>query len=289
VAIDRRKPMLVSHLYLRTAAAGAILALLLTASDFARAQGKFEASYGISVARIPIGSATATAEFGAAHYLITMSGRASGMMRVLASGDGSLRTRGALTDGRPAPTEFTARTTTDDDTLDVKLVIDGGNVTAFSASEPAPDPDRVPLTDAHRRGIVDPLTALLVPLEGDGAPNAAACQRTLAVFDGRRRFDLKLTFKRMDTVKTERGYAGPAVVCAVTLQPIAGHRPSSTMVKFLSQGRDIEMTLAPVAGTRLLAPFRITIVNMLGNLVVQANRFEAVQTAPTTGQREPSR
>jgi hypothetical protein len=49
------------------------------------------------------------------------------------------------------------------------------------------------------------------------------------------------------------------------------------------------MALAPVAGTRLLAPFRITIVNMLGNLVVQANRFEVVPMAPTTGQGAPSR
>jgi hypothetical protein len=281
--------MLVSRVNLRTAAAGATLALLLAAPDIARAQGKFEASYGISVARIPIGSATAAAEFGDAHYLITMTGRASGMMRVFTSGDGSLRTRGALTAGRPAPTEFTARTTTDDDTLDVKLVIDGGNVTEFSVSEPMPHPDRVELTEAHRRGIVDPLTALLVPLAGDGALNRAACERTLAVFDGRRRFDLKLAFKRMDTVKAERGYAGPVVVCAVTFQPIAGHRTSSTMVKFLAPGRDIEMAFAPVAGTRLLAPFRITIVSMLGNLVVQANRFEAGPTAPTMGQGEPSR
>ena len=163
--------MLVSRLNLRTAAAGATLALLLAAPDIARAQGKFEASYGISVARIPIGGASAAAEFSDAHYLVTMSGRASGMMRVFTSGDGSLRTRGTLTAGRPAPTEFTARTTTDDDTLDVKLVIDGGNVTEFSASEPTPHPDRVELTDAHRRGIVDPLTALLVPLAGDGALN----------------------------------------------------------------------------------------------------------------------
>ena len=93
--------------------------LLPAAPDFARAQGKFEASYGISVARIPIGSATAAAEFGDAHYLITMSGRASGMMRVLASGDGSAARATVLSPTDcPAPTEFTARTTTDDDTLE---------------------------------------------------------------------------------------------------------------------------------------------------------------------------
>ena len=277
-----------THPILRTAAAGSLCALLLATPGIARAQGKFEANYAISIARITIGSVTASADFSDAQYGISMSGRASGMMRVLASGDGTLSTRGVLDAGQPAPTEFIARTTTDDDTLDVKLVIEGGNVTALSASEPKPNPDRVELTEAHRRGIVDPLTALLVPVDGNGL-NEAACQRTLAVFDGRRRFDLKLAFKRMDTVKAERGYAGPVVVCTVTFQPVAGHRRSSPMIKYLAEGRDIEMALAPVAGTRLLAPFRVTIANMLGNLVVQANRFDVVRASATTGQGEPSR
>ena len=61
------------------------------------------------------------------------------------------------------------------------------------------------------------------------------------------------------------------------------------MIKYLAEGRDIEMALAPVAGTRLLAPFRVTVANMLGNLVVQANRFDVVRTSATTGQGEPSR
>jgi hypothetical protein len=273
------------HPTLRTTVAGAILALLPAAPGIAQAQGKFEASYAISIARITIGSATATAEFGEDRYAISLSGRASGMMRVLASGDGSLSARGVLNAGRPMPTEFIARTTTDDDTLDVKLAIDGGDVTALSASTPPPSPDRVEVTEAHQRRIVDPLTALLIPVDGDG-PSQAACERTLNVFDGRRRFDLKLAFKRIDAIKAERGYAGPVAVCAVTFQPVAGHRPSSAMVKYLD-GRDIEIAFAPVAGTRLLAPFRVTIANMLGNLVVQATRFEAV--AATTGQGAPTR
>ena len=63
------------------------------------------------------------------------------------------------------------------------------------------------------------------------------------------------------------------------------------MIKYLSEGRDIEMALAPVAGTRLLAPFRMSIANMLGNLVVQASRFEvlappSVRASATTGQAQ---
>jgi phosphoenolpyruvate carboxylase len=43
------------------------------------------------------------------------------------------------------------------------------------------------------------------------------------------------------------------VVCSVSYEPIAGHRPSTPLVKYLSEGREMEMALAPVAGTRLLA------------------------------------
>ena len=270
-------------------AAGAVLALLPAIAP-AMAQGRLEANYAISVARLPIGSVTGTAEFGDARYTLAMSGRASGALRVLASGEGTLTASGLLADGKPSATGFVARTTSEDDTLDVKLTIDGGNVTDFSASEPKPDPSRVALTAQHRQGIVDPLTALLIPAPADGLTEAA-CQRTLPVFDGRRRFDLKLAFKRMDKVKAEKGYAGPAVVCAVTFQPVAGHRTSSPVIKFLSDGREIEIAFVPVASTGLLAPVRVTVVSMLGNLVVQASRFEMLapesqRASATTGQAQ---
>ena len=36
----------------------------------------------------------------------------------------------------------------------------------------------------------------------------------------------------------------------------------------------VELALAPVAGTRLLAPFRMLVVSALANLVIEANQFE---------------
>jgi hypothetical protein len=160
------------------------------------------------------------------------------------------------------------------------MALDHGVVTELKSNAPAPGDDRVPLTDEHRQNIVDPLTAWLIPAgagaDGGGGLGRQACERTLPIFDGQRRFDLKLAFKRMDKVKADKGYEGPAVVCAVTFQPIAGHRAGSKLVKFLSHGRDIELWLVPVTGSGFLAPFRIAIASMLGNLVVQANEFQAV-------------
>jgi hypothetical protein len=79
----------------------------------------------------------------------------------------------------------------------------------------------------------------------------------------------------MVKVTAEKGYAGPVVVCSLRYEPIVGHHASNTLVKYLSEGREMEMALAPVAGTRLLAPFRLSVASMLANLVIEANRFEA--------------
>ena len=79
----------------------------------------------------------------------------------------------------------------------------------------------------------------------------------------------------MDKVTAEKGYAGPVVVCSLRYEPIVGHISSNALVKYLSEGREMEVALAPVAGTRLLAPFRLSVVSMLANLVIEASRFEA--------------
>jgi hypothetical protein len=76
----------------------------------------------------------------------------------------------------------------------------------------------------------------------------------------------------------EKDTAGPVVVCSVSYEPIAGHRASIQLVKYLSEGREMEMALAPIAGTRLLAPFQLSVVSTLANLTIEANRLE--MTAP---------
>src|SRR5258708_21150228 len=167
-----------------------------------------------------------------------------------------------------------------DDPLDVNMVIEQGNgketmVLTHSS-------DRVPITDADRKGISDPLSAVFVPVGemGDGL-NKETCQRTLPIFDGRQRYDLQLDFKRLDKVTANNGYSGPVIVCSLSYRPIAGHRVSAPLVRYLSESREIEIALAPLAGTGLLAPYRLVVANLLANLVVQANRFEtSIETAP---------
>ena len=255
-------------------------AALMTAAlgDHAHAESNLDASYTISFARIRVGDITATVVFGDSEYAISARGRAGGVMKVLVDGEGSFTTRGTITDGHPVPTKFTSKIVSNTETSDVTMVLDEGSVKELAAA-PLPSSGRVPVTEANRQGIVDPLTAMLfsAAAAGEGL-SQEACRHTLPIFDGHQRYDLKLAFKRMDKVTAEKGYAGPVVVCSVRYEPIAGHHASNTLVKYLSEGREMEIALAPVAGTRLLAPFRLSVVSMLANLVIEANRFEA--TAP---------
>jgi hypothetical protein len=247
----------------------------------AYAQTTFKADYVISFARIRVGSAIVRADIGSNAYAISASGHAGGAIRLLVDGDGSLISRGSVVGNRLLPSTFMLKINSANDPLDVNMAIEDGNVTELTVLPPN-SPNSVPITDADRKKISDPLTALFVPADetGDGL-NRETCQRTLPIFDGRQRYDLELDFKRLDKVTVNNGYSGPVVVCSLSYRPIAGHRVSAPLVKFLSESREIEIALAPLAGTRLLAPYRLVVANLLANLVFQANRFETnIATTP---------
>src|SRR5437660_10285713 len=101
------------------------------------------------------------------------------------------------------------------------------------------------------------MSASIMPVPGNGDTFVPeACPRKLAIFDGRMRYDLMLTFKRLDRVQSEKGYQGTVVVCSLYFSPVAGHVPERAMIKYLVNMRDIEVSLAPIACTRLMVPYR---------------------------------
>lgn len=149
--------------------------------------------------------------------------------------------------------------------------------------------DRVPLTDANKHGVIDPVSGMLMRTPGNGNPlSPEACQRTIPVFDGRMRFDLKMSFRRMDVVRAQKGYQGPAVVCSIVFVPVAGYVPSRPAVKYLAAQQDVEVYLAPVMGTRVLVPFKVTIPTPLGRGVVEATQFITTPAPPRLTANSPT-
>lgn len=243
----------------------------------ANAQSKLEARYTVSLAGIPLGNGTWVIDVAPDQYTAVASGRTSGLVKLISDGSGSSGSRGAIQGASLVPTSYASSTISDRRADDVRMTLRAGIVKDVSIEPPTPpSPDRVPVTEAHRKGVTDPMSAAIMPVAGNGEVlTPDACKRKLAIFDGRQRADIDLVFKRMDRVHADKGYQGPAVVCTVLYKPIAGHRPERPAIKFLAETREMEMWLAPISGTRLLVPFRFSVPTPFGLGVLQATYFVA--------------
>ncbi len=240
-------------------------ALASGTSDRAPAQ-KLDARYAISMTGIRVGQSAWTVTIDGDRYSAAASGGSVDILSVLVRGEGVAQVSGVIKDARLVPATFASSLNEDGEKADLKMTLEDGIVTDVKDTGPPPGPDRVPLNQAHAQGVTDPLTALLLPDEG----GEASCNRTLAVFDGRRRYDLVVSFKRMEKMRDKE----PVLVCGVVLRPIAGHRANSMIMKYVTERRDMEISFAPITGTRFLAPLRLLVPTLIGTMAVQATSFE---------------
>ncbi len=263
----------------RTAALGALAWLIVGAfGSFADAQTRLKAHYSLSMTGVSIGQIVWLAAIGDQRFTTSANGKASGVLSVLVNGEGSVDVRGTIADGRLSPRFFTSKIADDEGNAELRMTFEDGVVKELVAQAPPPGAGRLPVTDADRRGVTDPLSAMLIPA-GDDALVPSNCNHVLSIFDGRRRYDLTLSYKRTDKVTLERSYSGPVLVCGVVLKPIAGYRADSTLVKYVAGRRDMELWFAPVAGTPVLAPIRVVMPTLVGTLDIQADQFDVLAPA----------
>ena len=259
-------------------AVGVGAALTVIVAGPVQAEGRLDARYTVTLAGVPIGKGAWVVDIAENQFTAAASGATAGLLRVLSSGKGTGASRGYMVGGNPVPASFAATIVSNKKTEEIRMTLGSGNVKEFVITPQAPeDPERVPVTEAHFHGVSDPMTGTLIRVPGNSNPvSPQACQRTTPIFDGRMRYNLQLSYKRMEQVKTEKGYEGPTVVCAVYFKPLAGYVPHRTSIKYLAAQRDMEVWLAPVAGTRVLVPYRISIPTPFGNGVMQATQFVSV-------------
>jgi len=258
------------------------VAVTVVAATPCFAQGKLEAQYEATLAGIPVGRGAWNIEISDDQFSASAVGGTAGLLKTFASGSGAGASQGRVVNGALVSTNYSASTTTSKKTEAIHMLLNNGTIKEFAIEpEPPVDPDRIPVTEAHKRGVFDPMTGSLLRVPGTADPlSPEACHASAAIFDGRMRYDLKLDFKRMETVKAEKGYQGPVVVCAVYFAPIAGYIPDRPVIKYLIAARNMEIAFAPVLGTRILVPFRMVIPTPLGVAMLEATQFITTATPP---------
>ncbi|WP_146691315.1 DUF3108 domain-containing protein [Bradyrhizobium canariense] len=257
-------------------------ALLLAAPHPASAQGHLDARYEATLSGVPVGKGTWTIDVADDQFSASATGGTAGLLKAFASGSGTSAAQGRVVNGALVGTSYSGTTAWSKKSEVIHMTLVNGYIKDF-AIDPTPpvDPDRIPVTDAQRHGAFDPMTGALLRVPGNGemlVPDS--CRTGAAVFDGRMRYELKLDFKRMTTVKSESGYQGPAMVCAIYFTPIAGYIPDRPVIKYLASERRMEVTFVPLAGTRILVPYRMVVPTPLGTAMLEATQFITQATPP---------
>jgi hypothetical protein len=254
-----------------------VLGAAFVLPEVASAQAKLDARYVVTLAGLPIGRGAWLIDISNDEYTAVANGRTTGLLSVISTGEGTTAARGHVVRGNLVPSTYVSTIMSDRNAEEMRVTLAGGNVKeAVIEPEPPPHPDRIPVTEAHRKNVVDPMSGSLARVAGTGdVLSPEACNRKVSLFDGRLRYDLKLAYKRMDTVKANKGYAGPAVVCAIYFVPLAGYIPDRKAIKYLIAQRDMEVWLVPIAATRFVVPYRLSIPTPLGLGVLEATQFVA--------------
>jgi len=266
------------HRITTTTILGAFFHVMMSLSGIsAYAQGRLEAQYAISMMRVSIGHIIWHVNIGNELYATSANGKASGVLSMLMNGEGSVVTTGRIVNGYMAPTYFASNIVDDYGKTELQMTFAGGIAEETIIQKPPTEPKFLPVTNADRRGAADPLSAMLIPANArDDVLAFANCNRVLPIFDGQRRYNLVLTYKRMDKVKIEQGYSGPVLVCGAILQPIGGYRADSMVIKYIAGRRDIELWFAPITGTSIMAPIQVLVPTLIGTLRIKADQFESV-------------
>ena len=259
----------------KTVCAAAVAGFALSFGPANAGDYTFKADYAAYLAGIPIGKATLTGTFNGPKYRIDGYGKVTGLVGVVYDYTASASSAGEFQSGKATPRAFSVNASDGEETATVRMTMNQSGVRRLKLS-PAPTkawynhPSRVKVTDAHTKNIVDPMSALIV--SGGNTPTGLdkrACERTVPIFNGRERFDVKLEFRKFETVSDKNIPGNQLLVCGAHYRAVAGHRSDKDEVK-MAEKTDIELKLAPVAGSDFLLPYRVTIPTPLGQAVIQA-------------------
>lgn len=251
-----------------------LVALAAFAAGGAQAE-TIKAHYALSLMGLSIGSAYAAGVVEPQNYRVDISMRTTGLANLVNNTKGAATASGGLTAVGPSPSAYANTTSNSDETRTVRMTLASNAVRAVEVRpEPWDASQRVPVTDGNKKRIVDPVSALIMSVpQGQELIGPAACNRTIAVFDGVTRFDVALSYAGAQTASV-RGYSGPVAVCSARYTPIAGHRPDSKSTRYMADNRDINVWLAPLPEAHVVVPIHIDIRTGAGELVIDASDFQ---------------
>lgn len=240
-------------------------------------------NYNLSLAGLPLGKADMASTFTGPKYALEASVKLSGLARMITGGKGAGAASGTIVGTQLQSRGFTVNTKSSGEQRTVRMALADGNVAEVEVVPPVePKEDRVPVKEADKKGVIDPLSALIMPaLASKSLTDQANCNRTIPVFDGGARQNIVLSYAETTTMNVP-GYSGPVLVCNIRWVPISGHRAQRPTIKFMQENKDMNVWLAPVEGARVLFPIKVAVRTMIGMGELEAASWSVEGDGTTT-------
>lgn len=203
-------------------------------------------SYTLTILAIPFGHLEYAARFEGARYKAEMHFHTGGLAAVLWKSQIDGIAEGRATPDALLPDFYTTRSLSRSGAHRTVHVDYSGKGPPVVTADPRYDLSLYPVTDAQKQGTVDPVTAISSLIAGLNVSAREPCGKTLAVFDGRRRYDIVFRFVRDD--ENNGGAGAHPRVCKAEYHHIAGLKQD---VVDVSEVPAMYATFADVsAGTR---------------------------------------
>lgn len=183
---------------------------------------------------------------------------------------GNFAGSGAVVSSAPRPASFEMSYKANSKITSVKLGFDGAGVSSVALVPNKPPPRAaIKLKPENLKDVFDPVAATLAI---SSASASDACNRTIPIFDGKARFDLKLSPKGREPLKEQRSSGQPAelIVCRVKYVPIAGHKPKDFIHPWIDYD-NIEIALRAIPSAGIYIPYRVTVPSTVGPAVMDAD------------------
>jgi hypothetical protein len=253
----------------------AVVLLTLLTPDQAAANDPWphevQAVYKVRFNGFDVGTFEFNSTVQAQTYTLTGNAQLSALLGAL-TWKGETRTAGTLAANIPRPAGYTFDFNGIGKSGSIKIGFSGENVANVSHTPPLqPQTDIVPVRDAHLKGVLDPLSAVMA-LARTTTNGGDPCRRKLSIFDGKQRFDLVFTFLREERIVEARPSGQPdmTLVCRIQYVPVAGHKLNEE-TQHMASTSGIEIALRPVPSANLFVPHQITVPIIAGSATLTSH------------------
>jgi hypothetical protein len=252
----------------------AALAAGFTAGPLAAGETKHDMKIIMALAGVPVGKLAVSLRLANQQYTMSGSARTFGVSRLFSKAKGYAKSNGKLVGDHIIALSHSVqyRSGKKNGSVDIQFnqgeVVDTKSVPAVHYKS-----DAVKVTAADLKSVLDPMSISIIAVnkEDIGNPNAI-CNRTLPIYDGKNRFDLKMRYKGRRQVVT-KGFKGLVFVCSDRYVPVSAHRPHKKHIQQLKNNRSIEISLARIGSTAVYGIIQFSAKTPYGKIVGKPSYF----------------